>query len=577
MTIRFLSIACAIAAAIAAPPAVPQQPSAANQAPSEEKPAKALAQPTAAPRVSMTRYTMSAGDLTGDGISESIVYDTDSKALRVFSYSGPAPVQTMGIYLKDAVTEMTTADLDGDGKDELITGEGLVGYNPKEGPQTDASIKIYKPREKGDWTPVEIYRKATERPQVTSLRVKDLDGDGQQEILFAYFASKYIVELRVAKRSGAAWTITELPTMRMGAHVDVGDVLHNGKSMIVVGRPYGDPPTPDTTTAIGDAFVLDGQRRIPLPVTRGVSSIAIGDLDGDKRDEIVVADGWHSNYGKLARCRIAVVSRQGNEWKYELIEDLDDHIRFEQIDLVDLNADGNPEIVARASRNGALGGSVRVYERTPAGWRGMTAGQLAQTYAAGDFDGDKKRELVFAGQPPLPFSLASQAPRWETKLGEAVETRDVDPNSLVAKPAPALKATEWIGSDPQTLSGLQGKVVLLDFWATWCKPCIEMYPEMRKWVEQFGPQGLVVLGITNHSRQTSAQVRRFLTREKLPWPVAIDPKNGTHIDYGVSPIPHTFLIDRQGVVRLSHRGGGDLTPIKAKVMELLAEKSEGTN
>jgi cytochrome c biogenesis protein CcmG/thiol:disulfide interchange protein DsbE len=98
-----------------------------------------------------------------------------------------------------------------------------------------------------------------------------------------------------------------------------------------------------------------------------------------------------------------------------------------------------------------------------------------------------------------------------------------------------------------------------------------MYPEMRKWVEEFGSQGLVILGITNHSRQTSADVRRFLTRQRLPWAVAIDPKNGTHIDYGVSPIPHTFLIDRQGVVRLSHRGGGDLTKIKDKLRELLAE------
>jgi hypothetical protein len=62
----------------------------------------------------------------------------------------------------------------------------------------------------------------------------------------------------------------------------------------------------------------------------------------------------------------------------------------------------------------------------------------------------------------------------------------------------------------------------------------------------------------------------------LPWPVAIDPSNGTHVDYGVSPIPHTFLIDRQGVVRLEHRGGGDLTPIKTKIMELLAEKVAGT-
>jgi peroxiredoxin len=162
----------------------------------------------------------------------------------------------------------------------------------------------------------------------------------------------------------------------------------------------------------------------------------------------------------------------------------------------------------------------------------------------------------------------------EKPAGRLAQTNS---KSLVANPAPSLKVTEWIGCDPKTLDDLKGKVVLLDFWATWCKPCIEMYPEMRKWVEEFGPQGLVILGITNLSRQTSAEVRRFVDRRKLPWPVAIDPKNQTHSDYGVSPLPHTFLIDRQGVVRLEHRGGGDLTAIKEKVKELLAEKAEGTN
>ena len=529
-----------------------------------------------APRaVPMARYTMAAGDFNGDGHSESILYDTDSKALRVIDYSGPAPVQTMGVFVKDVVTKMTAADLDGDGKDELITGEGLLGYNPKEGVQTDVTIKIYKPRAKGDWSPVEVYRKATERPDVTSVRVKDLDGDGKAEILFAYMASKYVADLRVATRDGATWKVAELPQVRMGMHVDAGDVMGNGRSLVVVGRPYGDPADPTQTTAIGDAFVLDGNKRLPLPVTRGVSAVAVADVNDDETDDIVVGDGWHSNYGKLARCRIAIITRTGGEWKYELIEDLDNHIRFEQIDVVDLNGDGKPEVVGRASRSGALGGSVRVYERTPSGWRGMTAGELAQAVASGDFDNDKKRELVFAGQPPLPFSLAAKSPQWQTSLGKEVETRDVDPASLVDKPAPALKATEWLGSTPQTLASLRGKVVLLDFWATWCKPCIEMYPEMRAWAQEFGPQGLVILGVTNHSRQSSAQVKRFFDREKLPWPVAIDQRNLTHIDYGVSPIPHTFLIDRNGIVRLSHRGGGDLTAIEAKIRELLAQRAGG--
>lgn len=574
MKISGLSIIWAIAGTIATTSASAQQTAAPTPTPAPKAAAPAAAKPPAVPSPAVARYKMAAGDLNGDGVAESIVYDTVTKAIRVIDYNIDSPFQTMAIYVKDTVTSMTTADLDGDGKEELITGEGLVGYNPKEGPQTDASVKIYRPDTKGDWKPVEIYRKASERPDVTSLEVRDVDGDGQKDILFAYFASKYMTNLRVAKKSGKNWTVTELPTVRMGTSVDVGDVLGNGRRMVVVGRPYGDPADPKSTTAIGGAFVMDGDRRIELPVMRGVSSVAVGDLDGKKGDEIVVGDGWHANYGKLARSRIAVVSRQGNEWKYDLIEDLDNHLRFEKIDLVDLTGDAKPEIVGWASQTSTLGGSVRVYERTANGWRGMTAGELAQTFAIGDFNGDRKRELVFAGQPPMPFSLSSQAPQWSAELGEAVETRDVNPKSLLNKTAPALQATEWLGSDPQTLANLKGKVVLLDFWATWCKPCIEMYPEMRQWVKEFGPQGLVILGITNHSRQKSPVIARFFERHKLPWPVAIDPKNRTHIDYGVSPIPHTFLIDRDGVVRMQHRGGGDLTAIKNKIRELLAQKGK---
>lgn len=575
MHVRSFWLPLVLVATILADPAVASQVS--PPAPPQEAVESAAARPAAAPRVAMTRYTMTAGDVTGDGIAESIVYDTDSRAIRVFSYSGPAPVQTMGIPVEDAVLKMACADLDGDGKDDLVAGEGLHGYNPKDGPQTDVSIKIYKPAASGNWAPVEIFRRATERPDVVSLRLKDIDGDGRKEIVFGFMASKYVTILAVARLKSDGWSVTELSTVRMGTNIDAGDVLHDGRSLIVVGRPYGDPPTPESTTAIGDAFVLDGETRIPLPVTRGVSAVTVGDVDGDGRDEIVVGDGWHSNYGKLARCRIAVISRQGDDWSYELIEDLDGHIRFEQIELVDLSGDGKPEIVGRATRASALGGSIRVYERTESGWRGMTVAALAQTHASGDFDGDARRELVFAGQPPLPFSLAAEAPAWEASLGEAVETREVDPKSLLGKRAPALQVTEWTGSDPQTLESLRGKVVLLDFWATWCQPCIAMYPEMREWVEEFAPRGLVILGITNHSRQTSAQVRRFFQRQKLPWPVAVDPKDRTHIDYGVSPIPHTFLIDRNGVVRFEHRGGGDLTAIRNKISELLAEVAGASN
>lgn len=147
----------------------------------------------------------------------------------------------------------------------------------------------------------------------------------------------------------------------------------------------------------------------------------------------------------------------------------------------------------------------------------------------------------------------------------------------VGEVAPVLQVTEWIGSAPQTLRDLRGKVVLLDFWATWCKPCIQMYPEMRTWAEDMGPRGLVIVGVTSHSRQTPARIRRFLERQKLPWPVAIDPENRTQIEYGVSALPPTFLIDRRGILRFEHRGGGDLSEIEAKIRELLEERPPETS
>ena len=100
--------------------------------------------------------------------------------------------------------DMEVHDLDGDGKGELIIGEGLHGYNPKTGPQTDVHLRIYRPLEKDGWTPHEIFKQVSERPEVTSLEVVDLDGDKQPEILFAYFAEKYQVDLRVARREGKA-------------------------------------------------------------------------------------------------------------------------------------------------------------------------------------------------------------------------------------------------------------------------------------------------------------------------------------------------------------------------------------
>jgi len=115
-------------------------------------------------------------------------------------------------------------------------------------------------------------------------------------------------------------------------------------------------------------------------------------------------------------------------------------------------------------------------------------------------------------------------------------------------------------------------VVLLDFWATWCKPCIAQFPKMRQWLETYGARGLVIIGVTDYSSQTRDDIVAFLDKHKLPWPVAIDPEKRTQMDYGVSPIPHTVLIDRAGMVRLSHVEGKELEQVEKRLESLLGEQ-----
>ena len=168
---------------------------------------------------------MQSGDFDGDGKSEQIAWDSVSKEISISSYSAGSWKKLTSHPLENFPTQMIASDLDGDRKAELIIGEGLRGYNPKTGPQTDVQLRIYRPLAKDGWVPNEIFRQVTERPEFTSLESIDLDGDKQQELLFAYFAEKYQVNLRVARQSGNTWKIEELPQVRMGMNITAGDVL----------------------------------------------------------------------------------------------------------------------------------------------------------------------------------------------------------------------------------------------------------------------------------------------------------------------------------------------------------------
>ena len=126
----------------------------------------------------------------------------------------------------------------------------------------------------------------------------------------------------------------------------------------------------------------------------------------------------------------------------------------------------------------------------------------------------------------------------------------VDPG----QPMPAVPVAQPFakGGAPVDIRGYRGKVMYVDFWASWCVPCRTSMPVLESLYKKYSDQGFVVVGVNKDDRATDAE--RFLEKYPATFPQASDADEKVVRAFGVAAMPSGYLIDRKGIVRRVHQG-----------------------
>lgn len=122
-----------------------------------------------------------------------------------------------------------------------------------------------------------------------------------------------------------------------------------------------------------------------------------------------------------------------------------------------------------------------------------------------------------------------------------------------------ISASDWLNGEPTTLSALHDKIVVVEFWATWCPPCRASIPHLKKMNEEFKSKNVVFISLTDEPKN---KVEPFAEKAGMNWLVGMGSR--TSNDYGVTGIPHAFIIKEGKVLWSGHPMAG----LEEKLREL---------
>ena len=183
-------------------------------------------------------------------------------------------------------------------------------------------------------------------------------------------------------------------------------------------------------------------------------------------------------------------------------------------------------------------------------------------------DMDKALPLVRALKTDFPDTkLGHEADGLLASLERQAEAQQRDRNLIGTQFADF--AEKDTTGQPLSVARFKGKVVLLDFWATWCQPCVQEMPNVIATYQKYHDQGFEIIGVSLDDEGGAELLAKFTKQNQMPWPQFFDGQywnNKLAVQYGISAIPHSYLIDGAGKIIGVNLDGAELPAAVAKAV-----------